>query len=55
MRATFFGGGEGGFCVLWDIQEHADVAAAVIGPKLQEHFERVIGQPDIRLFPVIAS
>jgi quinol monooxygenase YgiN len=59
MSAIFFGGGEdgeSGICVLWDSQEHADAAAAVIGPKLEQHLAgNVSGQPDRRLFPVIAS
>jgi quinol monooxygenase YgiN len=56
---TFFGGGddgECGLCVLWDSQEHADAAAAIISPILQGHLaDKVSGQPDIRLFPVIGS
>jgi hypothetical protein len=59
ISATFFGGGEdgeGGLCVLWDSQEHADAAAAVISLRLQQHLAgNVSGQPDMRLFPVIAS
>jgi quinol monooxygenase YgiN len=59
MSAIFFGGGEdgeSGICVLWDSQEHADAGAAVIGPKLEQHLAgNVSGQPDRRLFPVIAN
>ena len=59
MNATFFGGGEDGecgLCVVWDSQEHADAAAAVISPRLQQHLAgNVSGQPDIRLFPGISS
>ena len=59
QSATFFGGGddgECGMCVVWDSQEHADAAAAVISPRLQQHLaEKVSGPPDIRLFPVLAS
>ncbi len=59
VNAVFFGGGddgESGLCVLWDTQEHADAAAAVIGPRLQGHLAgKVSGQPETRLFPVIAS
>ena len=59
MSATFFGGGEdgeGGLCVLWDSQQHADAAAAIISPRLQQHLAgKVSGQPEIRLFPVLAS
>ncbi len=57
--AAFFGGGddgECGLCVLWDSQEHADAAAAIISPRLQQHVAgKVSGQPETRLFPVIAS
>lgn len=57
--ATFFGGGndgECGICVHWDTQAHADAAAGIIGPRLQKHLEgSVTGQPEMRLFPVIAS
>lgn len=57
--ANFFGGGEDGdcgLCVLWDSQEHADAAAAIIRPKLDEHLAgNVSGPPDTRLFPVLAS
>ena len=59
QSAAFFGGGEDGECglsVLWDSQEHADAAAAIISPRLQQHLaEKVSGPPDIRLFPVLAS
>ena len=59
ISAVFFGGGEdgeSGLCVLWDSQQHADSAAAVIGPRLQQHLAgHVSGEPERRLFPVIAS
>ncbi len=59
MSATFFGGGddgEAGLTVLWDSQEHADAAAAVISPRLQKHLSgNISAPPDARLFPVIAS
>ena len=59
MSAAFFGGGddgENGLCVLWDSQEHADAAAAIIRPKLDQHLRgNISAQPDTRLFPVIAS
>lgn len=59
MSAMSFGGGadgENGICVLWDSQEHANAAAAVISPKLEQHLAgNVRGQPDRRLFAVIAS
>jgi hypothetical protein len=42
--------------VLWDTRENADAAAAVIGPRLQQHLAgNVKGEADIRLFPVVAS
>ena len=57
--AVFFGGGEDGECglfVLWDSQEHADTAAAIIRPRLNEHIAgKVSGPPDARLFSVLAS
>ena len=59
MSAMFFGGGEdgeSGICVVWDSQEHADAAATVISPKLEQHLAgNVSGPPDRRLFPVLAS
>lgn len=57
--AAFFGGGEdgeNGLAVLWDSQEHADAAAAIISPRLQQHLAgNVIGPADIHLFPVLAN
>jgi len=59
MSATFFGGGEdgeSGLAVLWDSQEHADAAADVISPRLQQHLAgNVSGPADRRLFPVLAN
>ncbi len=59
MSAMFFGGeedGESGICVVWDSQEHADSASAVISPRLEQHLAgNVSGPPDRRLFPVLAS
>jgi quinol monooxygenase YgiN len=59
LSAVFFGGGEdgeSGLSVLWDSQEHADAAAAVIGPRLQQHLAgNLRSEPRMRLFPVIAS
>jgi hypothetical protein len=59
ISVVFFGGGddgEGGLCVLWASQDHADAAAAVISPRLEGHLAgNVIGQPERRLFPVLAS
>jgi len=40
VSAAFFGGGEdgdSGVCVFWDSQEHANAAAAVIRPMLDQH------------------
>jgi hypothetical protein len=57
--ATFFGGGEdgdSGLAVLWDSHEHADAAAAVISPRLQQQLAgNVSGPPEMRLFPVLAT
>ncbi len=59
LSAVFFGGGadgDSGLCVVWDSQEHADAAAAVISPRLQTHLAgNVIAPPERRLFPVIAT
>lgn len=59
QSVVFFGGGddgECGLCVLWDSQEHADAAAAIISPRLQQHVAgKVNGPPEARLFPVLAS
>ena len=45
-----------GLAVLWDTQEHADAASAVIRPKLDQHLSgNVSAPPDARLFPVLAS
>ncbi|HEY6317300.1 MAG TPA: hypothetical protein VI462_05340 [Acidimicrobiia bacterium] len=45
--------GETGIFVLWDTQEHADDAAAVVRPKLNEHLAgNVQDPPDARLFEV---
>ena len=47
--------GEGGVFVLWDSQEHADSAAKVIRPKLDQHLSgHVTAPPEARLFPVLA-
>ena len=59
MSAVFFSGGddgESGICVLWDSQEHADAAAAMISPRMMQHLTgHITGEPDRRLFPVLAS
>jgi quinol monooxygenase YgiN len=48
--------GEYGLYVLWDSKEEADAAAAVIGPRLQQHLAgHTQGPADIRLLEVIAS
>ena len=48
--------GEGGIFVVWDSQEHADAAAAIIGPKLDEHLSgHLTAPPEVRLFPIISS
>ena len=42
--------------VRWDSREHADAAAGVIGPRLQQHLSgNAQGAPDIRLFEVLAG
>lgn len=53
-----FGGddGEGGIFVIWDSQEHANAAAALIRPKLDEHLTgQLTRPPDTRLFPVLSA
>jgi hypothetical protein len=59
QSAVFFGGGDdgrNGLAVLWDSQEHADAAAAVISPKLEGHLAgNLAGPPNRRLFPVLAG
>ena len=57
-QAVFFGeaGGASGICVVWDSQAHADAAAAVIRPLLDQHLSgNVAGPPDGGLYPVLAS
>lgn len=47
--------GEGGVFVLWDSQEHADSAASIIRPKLDEHLSgHLTAPPDARLFSVLS-
>jgi quinol monooxygenase YgiN len=47
--------GEGGVFVLWDSKEHADSAAKLIRPKLDEHLTgHVTSPPDARLFSVLS-
>ncbi len=48
--------GEYGLLVRWDTQEHADAAATVISPRLQQHLAgNVQAPPDIRLFEILAE
>lgn len=47
--------GEGGVFVVWDSQAHADAAAKVIRPKLDEHLSgNITAPPDARLFSVLS-
>ena len=54
---TFFGDdsdGEYGLFVMWDSQEHAESAAASVGPILQGALSGVVkSPPSMRLFEVI--
>jgi hypothetical protein len=56
---TFFGDhsdGEYGLYVLWDSKDKADAAAAVIGPRLEQHLSgKVQRPPDRRLFEVLQA
>lgn len=48
--------GQYGIFVLWDSEEHAETAARVIRPQLNEHLSgNVQGQPETRLFEVIGE
>lgn len=50
------GDGEYGLFVLWDSQEHADAAAPLVRPQLDEHLAGLIQQPpDARLYEVISK
>lgn len=58
LSAVCFGGddGESGLAVLWDTQEHANAAAGLIRPKLDQHLAgHISAPPDARLFTVLAS
>ena len=59
VSAAFFGGGEdgeSGVCVFWDSQEHANAAAAVMRPMLDQRLAgNVSVEPNARLFTVLAS
>lgn len=47
---------EYGVFVLWDSQEHAAAAAAIIRPQLDTHLNgHVTGPPDARLFQVLSE
>jgi hypothetical protein len=47
--------GEGGLFVIWDSEEHANSAASVIRPKLDQHLAgHLSAPPDARLFPVLS-
>ncbi|HEY3118206.1 MAG TPA: antibiotic biosynthesis monooxygenase [Chloroflexota bacterium] len=58
-NATCFGdsaSGDYGLTVLWDSEEHADAASAVIGPKLEEHLAgNAQSPPERRLFAVLRT
>ncbi len=48
--------GEYGLFVLWNSEEHANAAAQVIRPKLEEHLAgNIKAPPDARLFNVISK
>ncbi len=55
--ATFFGDdtdGEYGLFVLWETQAHAEAAAAIVSPRLEQHLAgNVTETPSRRLFAVI--
>ena len=59
QAVTVFGDdgvGEYGIFVLWDSQEHANAAAMIVRPVLDEHLAgHLTGPPDARLFRVLAS
>jgi hypothetical protein len=58
-QATFFGDdsdGQYGIFVLWDTQQHADAAAALVGPRLERHLAgKVKTPPTRRLFEVMGG
>jgi quinol monooxygenase YgiN len=48
--------GECGLFVLWDSEEHADAAARIVRPKLDEYLAPdVQGPPEARLFKVLSQ
>ena len=56
-QAVVFGDsqGEGGLFVLWDSEEHADAAAKIISPQMQQHLAgHVSAPPEAHLYPVLS-
>ncbi len=57
QAVTLFGDesdGECGIYVLWDSQENADAAAAIVRPQMEKHLAgNVTGPPEPRLFTAI--
>ncbi len=50
------GEGDYGIYVLWDTQEHADIAAGVVRPRLNEHLAgNAKAPPETRLFEVLKA
>jgi heme-degrading monooxygenase HmoA len=48
------GEGEYGIYVLWDTQEHADIATGMVRPRLNDHLAgNAKGPPETRLFEVL--
>ena len=48
------GEGEYGIYVLWDTQEHADIAAGIVRPRLNAHLAgNAKAPPETRLFEVL--
>ena len=48
------GEGDYGVYVLWDTQEHADAAAGIVRPRLNEHLAgKATAPPETRLFEVL--
>jgi hypothetical protein len=48
--------GDYGIFVLWDSAEHANTAAGIVPPKLDEHFAgNVTSTPEARLFEVLSQ
>jgi len=58
-HVTIFGDdsdGQYGIFVLWDSQEHAEAAARLVRPKLDEHLAgHIQAPPETRLFDVISK